>query len=248
MQETTVKNKNGLNKGISQDLDALFEAGAHIGHTKARRHPKMSKYVFGVRNNVEIFNLQATESKLHEAEAFMKELGRQKKLVLFAGTKPAARKFIDAVANKIGMPYVTERWLGGILTNFKAIEGRLTHWKQLEQEVAEGGLEKYVKKERVMKLNELRKLIRMFGGLRTLSAIPEALVVVDPREETTAVSEARKKGLSIIAILNNDCNPDGILYPIPANDDSVKVIDMILERLVSAYEQGKKEGIQAATA
>ncbi len=231
----------------SPEVEALFEVGAHVGHSKARRHPKMEKYIFGTRNNIEIFNLPLTETKLKEAEAYLKELGKQKKLVLWVGTKPAARKHIEAIAQRLSLPYVAERWLGGILTNFKAIEGRLMHWQQLEREVAEGGLDKYVKKERLLKLVELRKLTRMFGGLRTMTTIPEALVAVDPREEVTAIAESLKKKLSIVALLNNDCNPQGIAYPIPANDDSTQVIAMVLERLASAYEAGKREGVQAAT-
>ena len=230
-------------RNIPQELEALFNAGAHIGHSKVRRHPKMSKYVFGTRNNVEIFDLQSTVDRLKDAEAFIKELGRHKKLVLLVGSKPAAHKYVEEAAQKMSMPYVTERWLGGILTNFKAIEGRLSYWQNLEKEVAEGGLEKYVKKERVLKLVELRKLNRMFGGLRSLTAIPQAMIIVDSNEEHTATSEAIKKNVPIIALLNNDCNPNGIAYPIPANDDSTKTVSLILSRLADAYEEGKREGV-----
>lgn len=248
MQDTNTKVKTIGDKPVSADLEALFEAGAHIGHAKARRNPKMGKYVFGTRNNIEIFNLQLTESQLIEAKEFMRELGKNKKLVLFVGSKPAARKHVKAAAERIAMPYVTERWLGGILTNFKAMEVRLAYWQNLEKEVAEGGLDKYVKKERVLKLTELRKLTRMFGGLRALTKIPDAVVIVDTTEENTATQEALKKNLKIIALLNNDCNPKGIAYPIPGNDDSAEVISVVLDHLVGAYEQGKRAGIESAAA
>lgn len=221
----------------------LFEAGAHIGRSKSRRHPKMSCYVFGTRSNIEIFNLQATEAKLGEAEVFLKQLGKENKLVLWVGTKPAARMYIKEVAMRLGHPYIVERWLGGILTNFKVLEARLKYWQQLEREAAEGLLEKYVKKERLLKLNELRKLARMFGGLRALTTIPDAIVIIDPGEELTAQREAIKKKVPVVGLLNTDCNPTEILYPIPLNDDAAKVIQLVTERLGSAYEAGKQEGV-----
>ncbi|MEK9175321.1 MAG: 30S ribosomal protein S2 [Patescibacteria group bacterium] len=240
MTDTNTKINNINDKPTSTDLERLFEAGAHIGHSKVRRNPKMSKYIFGIRNNIEIFNLQLTESKLKEAEGYMYELGKNKKLVLFVGSKPAARKYVSMAAKRLGMPCVTERWLGGVLTNFKAMEARLAYWQNLEREVNDGGLDKYVKKERILKLTELRKLTRMFGGLRSLTRIPDAIVIIDPKEENTATQEARKKNLKIIALLNNDCNPEEIAYPIPANDDSAEVISVILDHLTNAYETGKR--------
>src|SRR3989338_6150053 len=168
MQDIAIKQKESVLKPASPFIEELFEAGAHMGRSKSRRHPKMARYIFGTRSNVEIFNLQATETQCIEAEAFIKELGKENKLILWVGTKPAARAYIKEAASRLGQPFITERWLGGILTNFKVLEGRLKYWQQLEHEAAEGLLEKYVKKERLLKLNELRKLARMFGGLRSL--------------------------------------------------------------------------------
>lgn len=232
---------------VAPAISALFEAGAHMGHSKSRRHPKMAPFIFGTRNNIEIFDLEQTETRIQKAEEFLRELGKNAKLVLWVGSKPAARKHVERVAAGLGMPMVVERWLGGLLTNFKVLEGRLRYWQALETEVAHGGLEKYVKKERLLKLVELRKLTRMFGGLRPLTRIPDAIVVVDPAEEFTASKEAFSKHVPLIALLNSDCNPEGILYPIPANDDATKTIELIVERLGKAYQEGKASVPVAAT-
>ena len=222
-------------------LEALFEAGAHIGYSKSRRHPKMERFVFAVRNNVEIFDLQQTASLLEAAETFLAALGKEGRTVLWVGTKPAARGHIERVAKDLVAPYVSERWLGGLLTNFKELSKRLEYWKKLEGEAESGELEKYVKKEKLMKLNELRKMTRTFGGLRALKSIPDALVIVDPKDEHTAFGEAKKKNLPIVAILNSDCNPDGVRYPISANDGSTAAIKLIIERLAAAYRKGREE-------
>jgi small subunit ribosomal protein S2 len=232
-------------KNTITSLEELFDLGAHIGHSKSRRHPKMKKFIFGTRNNIELFDLEKTAAALATAEDFVTLLGRTGKTILWVGSKPSARKAIGEAGEALGMPYVTERWLGGMMTNFKVIEERLNYWKRLEQEVASGGLEKYVKRERLLKINELRKMTRMFAGLRSLKNIPDAMVIVDPGYEDTAVSEARNKKLAIVALLSNDCDPSGIKYPIPVNDDSLNVIGLIIKRLVSAYEAGKREFISA---
>lgn len=225
-------------KAIDPNIEALFEAGAHLGYSKSRQHPKMKRYVFGLRNNVEIFDLVETEKKIKEAEVFLKELGKGKKLVLFVGAKASAKEYVEEAAKSINMPYVKERWLGGTLTNLKIIDQRLQYLERLEKEAGSGELEKYVKKERMQKLAELRKLLRMFSGIRSLKLLPSAIFIVDPMEEKTAVSEARRKNIPIISILNSDCNPTDIKYPIPANDSAGPVTKIILDRLVAAYKSG----------
>ena len=222
-------------------VEALFTVGTHIGYSKARQNPKMKEFIFGVRNNVEIFDLALTDKKLAEAEAFLKSLGREGKQVLWVGSKPSAKVHIEQVAQALGMPYVSLRWLGGTLTNMKIFEQRLSHWDRLEKELESGGFDKYVKKERLLKMVELRKLSRMFGGLKSMKSLPAALVVVDPAEEKTAVSEARRKKIPIIALLNSDCNPEGILHPIPGNDSVSSSIELILGRLRDAYKSGRSE-------
>lgn len=228
------------NKG-SAGVEALFAAGAHIGYTKSRLHPKMAEFVFGTRNNVEVFDLVKTESLLKEAEEFLKSLGKAGAAVLLVGTKPPARLHVENAGKKTKSPYVSERWLGGTLTNFKIFEGRLGYLAKLEEEEKSGGFEKYSKKERTMKMIEIRKLARMFGGLRPLKSLPGALVIVDPGQEKTALAEARKKHIPVAALLNVDCDPRGINYPIPLNDNSSATIALVLDRLASAYEAGLKE-------
>ncbi len=226
-------------------LEELFDLGAHIGHSKSRRHPKMKKFIFGTRNTIELFDLEKTAVALATAEDFVASLGRAGKTILWVGSKPAARKAIAEAGESLGMPYVTERWLGGMMTNFKVIEERLNYWKRLEKEIASGDLEKYVKRERLLKIGELRKMTRMFAGLRNFKNIPDAMVIVDPGFEDTALSEARNKRLPIVALLSNDCDPSGIKCPIPLNDDSLSVVALIVSRLVAAYEAGKREFVSA---
>ncbi len=226
-------------------VEALFLAGTHIGYSKSRQNPKMKEYIFGVRNNMEIFDLTVTDKKLAEAEEFLGSLGREGKQVLWVGSKPSAKAHVEQAAHTLGMPYVSERWLGGTLTNMKIFEQRLAHWDRLEKEQESGGFDKYVKKERLLKAVELRKLSRMFGGLKNMKSLPAALVVVDPAEEKTAVSEARRKKIPIIALLNSDCSPEGIRYPIPGNDIISSSIALVLGRLADAYKSGRSEKPEA---
>ncbi len=228
-------------KAPSSELEALFGAGVHLGYGKSTRHAKMKEYIFGNRSNMEIFDLERTVEKLKDAENYLRELGAGKKIVLWVGTKPAAAAIVEAISTKLGHPYVNERWLGGTLTNFKIIETRLAYWTELEREKEIGGLDKYVKKEKLLKMAELRKLKRMLGGIKNLKFLPDAIVIVDPKEESTAFSESRRKKIPVIALLNTDCDPRGLSYPIPANDNSASSISLILGRLASAYEAGTKE-------
>ena len=223
------------------EIGELFDAGAHVGYSKTRRHPKMREFIFGTRNNIEVFDLGKTLTNLKTAEEFLKSLGKESKAVLWVGSKPPASRFIREAAKKTGMPYVAERWLGGTLTNFKIFEGRLAHLAKLEAEEKSGEFEKYSKKEKLLKLIEIRKLGRMFEGLKNVKSLPQALVIVDPGEEKTALSEARRKNIPVVALLNVDCDPQNIKYAIPANDNSSAVISLILNRLAAAYEAGLAE-------
>ena len=224
-----------------EQINELFSAGAHIGYSKSRRHPKMKGFIYGLRNNIEIIDLETSQKKIEETELFLKGLGKEGKVVLFVGTKPNAKIFIQETAQGLNMPYVTERWLGGTLTNFKIIGGRIGYLERLEMEEKSGGFEKYTKKEKMLKNFEIEKLRKMMGGIRTLKGMPSAMVIVAPKGEITAVAEARKKGIPIIALMNIDFNPDGIAYPIPLNDNSGQAISMVLSRLSKAYREGTKE-------
>jgi small subunit ribosomal protein S2 len=222
-------------------IEPLFEAGAHMGYSRSRRHPKMKEFIFGFRNAVEIIDLWATEEKIKEAEAFLERLGSEGQMILLVGSKPAATKHIENMGKRLGVPYVSERWIGGVLTNFKIISTRIRYWENLEHENETGGLEKYAKKERLVKLQELAKLESVFGGIKNLKALPVAMVVVDSEEESIAVAEARKKNIPVVALLNTDCDPRRVQYPIPMNDNSFLAIQLVLERLAQAYEKGKKQ-------
>lgn len=223
-----------------QEIEALFKAGVHIGYSKSRRHPKMQEYIFRTRNNIEIFNLEQTLVKLNEAEEFIKSLGRGGKLVLWVGTKPQAALHIKEIGQRLNLPYVSRRWLGGTLTNFKVISGRIKYWDGLENEKEKGEFEKYTKKEKVRKEAEIKKLDFGFGGLKNFRNLPDALVIIDPKEENTAAREALKKEIPAVALLNVDCDPTGISYPIPGNDNSTSAVAAVLRRLADAYETGLK--------
>lgn len=225
------------------EIKALFDTGAHVGYSKTRRHPKMDEYIFGTRNNVEIFDLDKTLAKLKEAEEVSRSLGRGGKNILWVGTKPAAARHVENIGERLNAPYVAKRWLGGTITNFKVIGGRLSYLNQLESEESSGGFAKYVKKEKLIKEAELAKLKRNFKGIRNLKGAPDTLFIVDPGEESAAFREAKRKNIPVIAIANSDCNPEGIKYVIPANDNSSATIALILDRLASAYESGLKEKV-----
>lgn len=219
----------------------LFEAGAYIGYSRSRRHPKMSDFIFGIRNNIEIIDLESSEKKIIEAEIFLMNLGKEKKTLMIVGTKPNIKEQIKEMAISLNMPYVAERWLGGTLTNFKVLSGRIAFLLKLEEEEKTGGFEKYIKKEKLMKKMKLEKLKNMFEGLRNLKSLPDSIIIVDPRSEKTALSEAKKKNIPVIALLNVDCDPTGIQYPIPINHNSQKAVSLILGRLKKTYEEGLRE-------
>lgn len=222
-------------------LNDLFEAGGHIGYSRMRRHPKTRDFIFGMRNNIEIINLEISEKQIIYAADFLKKLGREGKSLLIVGTKPNIKNLVKEMGTSLNMPYVADRWLGGTLTNFKVLGGRIAFLKSLEDEEKSGGFEKYTKKERGIRKIELDKLINMFNGLRNLKSTPEALIIVDPKKEKTALSEANKKNVPIIALMNVDFSPQNIDYPIAINHNSQKAVGLVLEKLKDAYIEGKKE-------
>lgn len=201
----------------------------------------MQKYIFGTRNNVEVFNLELTSARLSVAKEFIKALGKEGQTVLWVGTKAPAKRHVESVGKKLNMPYVSGRWLGGTLTNFKIFEQRLSYWKQLEDGMKKGQFEDYSKKERLLKSVELKKLDRTFGGLRTFTALPSAIVIVDTSTEKTALAEAKIKNIPVVALINVNSNPEDALYPIPANDSASSTIALVLNELASAYEEGFAE-------
>lgn len=219
-------------------LEEMAKAGVHLGHAKSKNNPHMQPYIFGVRNTISIIDLTKTKEKLQEAENFIKNLVSRGGLILLAGTRPAARKAILEVAEKTGMPYFIDRWIGGTLTNFKVVSKRIEYMEQLERAKASGELEKYKKKERIKKDEELQKLRKNFDGLRTLKRLPDAIFVVDITEDTTAVNESRKTKIPVVAQVDTNSNSSLVDYPIPSNDDALPAVRYMVAKIGGAIEEG----------
>jgi small subunit ribosomal protein S2 len=220
--------------------EQLLEAGAHFGHRTSRWNPKMKKYIFGVKNTIHVFDLEKTVTALKKAAEFAAGLAQRGEAILFVGTKPAAREIIKNGAIQAGMPYVSTRWLGGTLTNFKTINKRLEYYKKLEADFASGEMEKYTKKERLNFQKELEDLKKHFEGIKSLAKPPKAIFVTDIIEEEITVREAKKTGVPVIAICDTNTNPAGIDYLIPGNDDAASSIKIIVQTIVDAIKGVKK--------
>ncbi len=221
-------------------IEEMFKAGAHFGYSRSSRHPKMKKFLFGLRNNVDVFDLEKTKQKLDEAAKIMENLGKEKKAVLFVGTKTGIKELPEKYAREISMPYVTQRWLGGILTNFKSIKSRRDYMEDLIKKRDSGELGKYVKKERTRIEKKISRLKYYFSGMETLKTLPSVLVIIDTKDEKNAVAEAKKMAIPAIGIMNSDCNLEDAVYPVPANDNSISSIGYLLSELVEAYKKGLK--------
>lgn len=232
---------------IKEDLvKKMFDLGAHFGYGRNSRHPSSKSFLFGLKNKTIIIDLEKTADSLNEAKAFVRELGRNKKAIIFVGSKTEAKKSIASVANLANQPYVTERWIGGTMTNFREIRRRIDRLLDLKDDEAKGELNKYTKKERGVIAKEVSDLERYFGNLTDLTKLPGAIFVVDPKKEEIAVAEAKKLKIPVIALASSDCNIEGIAYPIVANDAQQKVIDFIGREIATAYNEGVKEGNEQA--
>ncbi len=220
-------------------IDALFSAGAHFGYRRSRRHPTAAPFIFGAKSGVEIFDLEKTKDSLEKAEAFVKNLGASGKVLLFVGGKSEAKEAVKAGAERLGMPAVFGRWIGGSLTNFANIRARIDKMLDLTSKREKGELAKYTKKERLLIDREVTKLGEMFGGLVPLKAIPGAMFVIDSGREHIAVTEARKEGVPVIAVASSDCDLSKVDYVVPGNDASRASIAYFVDRIVSAYESGR---------
>lgn len=223
-------------------FDEMIDAGAHFGYSRSRRNPKMSSFIFTARNNTEIFDLEKTKNKLDAAKDFLKSLSKDKKIVLFVGTKKETKEIIESFAKEINMPYITERWLGGILTNFVEIKGRIDFLNGLLEKKSSGELEKHTKKERVLIERDIAKLERYLKGVQKIKELPSALVVIDSNEEKIAVSEAKQMNIPLVALMNSDCDPEDADYPIPANDNSLSSIKYFMAEITGAYKEGEAIG------
>lgn len=225
-------------------MKQLLEAGVHFGHQTRRWNPKMAPYIFTERNGIYIIDLQKTVKMLEEAYSFVREVAANGDSVLFVGTKKQAGDSIREEAERAGIHFVNARWLGGMLTNFKTIRRRIDRLAQLRQMQEDGTFERLPKKE-VVKLNlEIDKLEKFLGGIKTMKKLPGALFIVDPRKERIAVSEARKLGIPIVAIVDTNCDPDEIDYIIPGNDDAIRAVKLIAATMANAYIEGR-QGVDA---
>jgi len=216
-------------------IDKLFAAGAHFGYAPSRRHPSTAGYIFGVKGGVELFDLEQTAGLLQEALAFVKTLASEKKIILFIGGKAEAREALARAAERLGAPYCSGRWIGGSLTNFSEIKKRLNRLEELSTMREKGELAKFTKLERLLIDREITDLEAMFGGLRGMHKLPDALFVVDPRKESGCVAEAAQLNIPIIALMNSDCDRSKIAYPIPANDASRETLSIVLEEITKTY-------------
>jgi small subunit ribosomal protein S2 len=222
-------------------LKELLEAGAHFGHQTRRWNPKMRQYIFGIRGGVHIIDLTFTADRLKQAEAFSKDIAEGGGRILMVGTKRQAAPVIKEEAIAAGMPYVTERWLGGMLTNFRTIRLQIQRLKKLEAGLESGDFaSKYNKKEVLDMTNEAEALNRIFGGVKDMDGLPAAVFVVDVPKESIAVAEARKLNIPVIAVVDTNADPDLVDYPIPANDDAIKTLKIIAHQIGQAAAEGAK--------
>lgn len=227
-------------KAMNDRIEALFKAGAHFGFVKSRRHPSAKPFIFGSKNNIEIFDLEKTSEELARVLAFVEEKGKEEAQILFVGGKNEAREGVGHAAEELGMSYVAGRWIGGTLTNFPEIKKRLARLEDLTTQKEKGELGKYTKKERLLIDREIDKLNLYFGGLTGMKNLPKVVVVIDPKKEHIAVAEAKRMKIPVVAIAGSDCNLFEVDYAIPANDSSKHSISYILSEIVSAYKEGKK--------
>ena len=221
-------------------MKQLLEAGVHFGHQTRRWNPKMAPYIFTERNGIYIIDLQKTVKKLEEAYMFIRDLSASGESVLFVGTKKQAGDSVREEAERAGAHYVNARWLGGMLTNFRTIRQRIGRLEQLRAMEADGTFDRLPKKE-VVKLDlEIEKLEKFLGGIKTMNKLPGALFIVDPRKEKIAVSEAKKLGIPVVAIVDTNCDPDEIDYVIPGNDDAIRAVKLIAQTMADAIIEGRQ--------
>lgn len=222
-------------------LAEMLKAGVHFGHQKSRWHPKMRQYIFGDRNGVHVINLEETQKELEKTLEYARNLAARGKVILFVGTKKQARDIIREAAVACGMPYITERWIGGLLTNFEEVRRRLRKFRTLKEEVSSGEMEKYVKKEQAKFKKQLAKMERYLSGITDLDKMPDALYIADLRMEKTAVTEANRMHVPIAAVVDSNVNPLKAQYIIPGNDDAVNSIRMMANLMAAAVNKGKLE-------
>ena len=217
----------------------LLQAGAHFGHQTRFWNPKMDQYIFGARNKIHIINLEHTVPAFNDALKFVHRLAENKNQIMFVGTKRAAGKIIEEQAARCGMPFVSHRWLGGMLTNYKTIRSSIKRLRELEGQEQDGTFDKLTKKEALMRSRSKDKLDRSIGGIKDMGGLPDALFVVDVDHERIAITEANKLGIPVIGIVDTNSNPDGVDYVIPGNDDAIRAIKLYVSAVADSVLEGK---------
>jgi small subunit ribosomal protein S2 len=238
-EDTVIQTQNNQTSGYpAEGSREMMDAGVFYGRKKSKTNPKMRSYILGNRGGIEIINLQKTEELMDAAAAFIKEKARNNGLVLLVGTEPAAEASVKTLAKELGIPYVTTRWVGGAITNFKIISKRVEHLKTLRIDLASGALNKYTKKERLEMEREMRRLEELMGGLENMTKEPDVVIIIDTILHHTALNEAIVKKIPVVALANVDADPDKIDYIVPGNDKAKKSIEWFLERIGKAYKEG----------
>ncbi|MHB8177331.1 MAG: 30S ribosomal protein S2 [Vulcanimicrobiaceae bacterium] len=219
----------------------LLEAGVHFGHQTRRWNPKMKPFIFQERNGIYIIDLSMTLARLRATYEIVRKMSSEKRVILFVGTKKQAQEVVREEAERAGTFFVNQRWLGGTLTNFSTIQKRITRLRELENMKAQGDFERLPKKEVAKLQEELSKLERFLGGIKDMHRLPDAMFIVDPKKERIAVLEARKLKIPIIAVIDTNCDPDEIDYPIPGNDDAIRAVKLMVGKIADAIIEGKTE-------
>ncbi|KUO66069.1 MAG: 30S ribosomal protein S2 [Gracilibacter sp. BRH_c7a] len=227
-------------------MKQLLEAGVHFGHQTRRWNPKMARYIFTERNGIYIIDLQKTVKKVDEAYNFVRDIATNGGSILFVGTKKQAQESVKEEAERCGMYFINERWLGGMLTNFQTIQKRVQRLHELEKMEAEGVFAVLPKKEVASLRHEMGKLERFLGGIKYMKKLPDALFIVDPRKERIAVAEARRLNIPIVGIVDTNCDPDEIDVVIPANDDAIRAVKLLTAKMADAVIEGQQGSIDAA--
>ncbi len=228
---------------MSVSMREMLEAGVHFGHQTRFWNPKMAPYIFGHRNKIHIINLEATVANMTDALKFVKELSQRRGTIMFVGTKRQSREIIAEEATRAGMPYVDQRWLGGMLTNFKTVKTSIKRLKDMETTMAEGGAERMSKKEALSFGRELEKLNKTLGGIKDMAGLPDALFVVDVGYHKIAIQEANKLGIPVVAIVDTNHSPEGVDYVIPGNDDASRAVKLYARAVADAILDGRANAV-----
>lgn len=223
-------------------MKSLLESGVHFGHQTKRWNPKMARFIFSERNGIHIIDLQKTSACIVEAYEAVRETVKDGKQILFVGTKKQAQQTIEDEAKRCGMPYINNRWLGGMLTNFTTIKKSVNRLKKLEKEELDGTLQSYTKKEIALYMKEKSKLEKNLGGIKEMKDLPGAIFIIDTKKEAIAVAEAKRLGIPVIAVVDTNCDPTDIDFPIPGNDDAIRAISLFVEVIANAVQDADTEG------